>query len=162
DRITTPPASMRVLAGTGHAPVAAARCGHLWGVQFHPEVTETIDGQRMLSNFCFEICGVSEVFPAKDEASIKVAELRHQNGADKAKIKQHHNVGLEFSRPEILPLSDCVKDDARSIGRAVGAPEDLLSRHPFPGPGLLVRIEGEVDAVKLAVARQVDGIYISE
>jgi GMP synthase (glutamine-hydrolysing) len=63
---------------------------------------------------------------------------------------------------ELTPLDDCVKDTARAIGRSLGVPEELLVRHPFPGPGLVVRIEGEVTAAKLLVARQADGIYLEE
>ncbi len=83
-------------------------------------------------------------------------------GARIAEIKVHHNVGITFSVPELRPLEDQVKDSARNIGREIGVPEDLLLRHPFPGPGLVVRIEGEVTAEKLRTARAVDGIYIEE
>lgn len=86
----------------------------------------------------------------------------HATGARKAKIKQHHNVGLDFGIPELTPLADCVKNGVREIGRALGVPEELLIRHPFPGPGLLVRIEGMVCGRNLAVARQADGIWIEE
>jgi len=86
----------------------------------------------------------------------------HQSGARKAQIKLHHNTGLGFSVPELTPLDDCVKDTARAIGRSLGLPEELLVRHPFPGPGLVVRIEGEVTAEKLHIARQADGIYMEE
>ncbi|MDO8664359.1 MAG: hypothetical protein Q7K44_02305 [Candidatus Liptonbacteria bacterium] len=80
----------------------------------------------------------------------------------KAVIKIHHNVKLGFKFPELTPLDDCVKDGARNIGREIGVPEELLTRHPFPGPGLAVRIEGEITREKLAMARQLDGIYIEE
>ncbi|MEK7509413.1 MAG: GMP synthase (glutamine-hydrolyzing) [Patescibacteria group bacterium] len=70
----------------------------------------------------------------------------HETGARRAQIKLHHNVHNKFSVPELTPLGDCVKDNARDIGREVGVPEELLVRHPFPGPGLVVRIEGEVTA----------------
>jgi GMP synthase (glutamine-hydrolysing) len=86
----------------------------------------------------------------------------HATGARVAEIKVHHNVNLGFSVPEISPLETEVKDSARAIGRELGVPEDLLIRHPFPGPGLIVRIEGEVTAENLNVARQCDGIYIEE
>ena len=66
----------------------------------------------------------------------------HATGARIAEIKVHHNTGIEFSVPELRPLETEVKDSARAIGRQVGVPEDLLVRHPFPGPGLVVRIEG--------------------
>ena len=86
----------------------------------------------------------------------------YDSGSKKAQIKIHHNVNLNFSLPEIQPLADCVKDTGRNIGRSLGVPEELLVRQPFPGPGLVVRIEGEVTKEKLRIARLVDGIYIEE
>jgi len=86
----------------------------------------------------------------------------HATGARRAQIKLHHNTALDFSVPELIPLDDQVKDSARGIGRDIGVPEDLLVRHPFPGPGLVVRIEGEVTEESLRVAREIDGIYIEE
>lgn len=86
----------------------------------------------------------------------------YDSGAKKAQIKIHHNVNLGFSLPEIEPLADCVKDTGRQLGRSLGVPEELLVRQPFPGPGLVVRIEGEVTKEKLHTARLVDGIYIEE
>lgn len=86
----------------------------------------------------------------------------YATGARRATIKQHHNTGLRFSIPELAPLADCVKDTARGIGRAIGMPQELLCRHPFPGPGLVIRIEGEVTAEKLAIARAADRILIEE
>ncbi len=86
----------------------------------------------------------------------------HATGARRAQIKQHHNTGLKFSIPELMPLADCVKDNARNIGRDIGVPEELLIRHPFPGPGLVIRIEGEVTAEKLMIARTADGILMEE
>ncbi len=84
------------------------------------------------------------------------------SGAKKAQIKLHHNVNLGFSVPELTPLDDQVKDTGRNIGREIGVPEILLLRHPFPGPGLVVRIEGEITADNLRIARQLDGILIEE
>ena len=86
----------------------------------------------------------------------------YTTGARKAQIKIHHNVDLKFSIPELSPLIDNVKDTGRQIGREIGVPEELLIRHPFPGPGLVVRIEGEVTKEKLATARKVDEIFIEE
>jgi len=86
----------------------------------------------------------------------------HETGARRAQIKLHHNVNNKFSVPELTPLGDCVKDNARDIGREVGVPEELLTRHPFPGPGLVVRIEGEVTAERLALSRAGDGIFMEE
>jgi len=284
---------LTVLGSTDNAPVAAGRHEHLWGVQFHPEVTESKEGAKMYENFCVDICGITDRFPAENVAEKKVAELRESLGADKkvlialsggsdssvvayllktsivqgeslnksrlkgvyirgidrpddeafvkkyfedqdwieleivdatdrflealkgktamkdkrlamreiykdvlegkikefgahfiaqgtlytdlresgeghatgariAEIKVHHNTGIEFSVPELRPLETEVKDSARAIGRQVGVPEDLLVRHPFPGPGLVVRIEGEITPEKLHTARAIDGIYIEE
>lgn len=86
----------------------------------------------------------------------------YASGARKATLKIHHNVGLDFIVEELTPLADCVKDSARTIGRAIGVPEVLLIPHPFPGPGLVVRVEGEVTREKLAMARLLDRIYIEE
>ncbi len=93
---------------------------------------------------------------------LRESGMGHDTGARIAEIKVHHNTGITFSVPELQPLADQVKDSARSIGRDIGVPEDLLVRHPFPGPGLVVRIEGEITAESLRVARAIDGIYIEE
>jgi len=285
DRIE-PNGALEVIATTEHAPVAAARHHHLWGVQFHPEVTETEFGLQLFERFCFGICGATDRFPAADVATAKVEQLKrmvgdkkvllalsggsdssvvayllretvqpgqlravyikgidrpdderfvqryfggqdwlelnaidatnrflkalagvermhdkrvamrgvygsvleeeakafgadfiaqgtlytdlsesghgHATQARKAQIKLHHNTGLGFSVPELTPLDNCVKDSARAIGRQIGVPEELLVRHPFPGPGLVVRIEGEVTGDRLRMARALDGIYIEE
>ena len=296
-------APFKVLGTTDNAEVAAGHSDHLWGVQFHPEVTESIDGEKMYENFVSKICGITDRFPAHNVAQQKIQQLRekiagkktlialsggsdssivayllkssmqtspraesrgqpfdntqgksrlrgiyirgidrpddeayvkryfgnenwieleiadatkeflkalkgktgmrekriamrgvykevlekkmqefgadfiaqgtlytdvresghgHATGARVAEIKVHHNVKLGFSIPEISPLEDQVKDSARAIGRDIGVPEDLLVRHPFPGPGLVVRIEGEVTAENLKIARTIDAIYIEE
>ncbi len=279
---------LRILASTEHAPVAAAQYKHLVGVQFHPEVTHTPLGMRMLENFCFGLCHAHDKYPAENVAKAKIERLReqisgkkvllalsggtdssvvaylmkhalegsgghldaiyikgidrpddeahvleyfghepwinlnvvdarrefllalagkdtmrdkrlavrdvykriieqeilhlgsdyvaqgtlytdisesgggYQSGARKAEIKIHHNTNLHFSIPELTPLDDCFKDGARNIGRSIGVPEIFLVRHPFPGPGLVVRIEGEVTEEKLAIAHAADSIYITE
>lgn len=286
DHVTKIPDVWR-LAMSG-AMVAAAEYKHLYGVQFHPEVSHTQNGLLYFENFCFEICGARDRFPAENIAMKKIVQLREQigdkkvllalsggsdsstvayllqhalqgkpgqlrgvyikgidrpdderhvleyfdnkswidlkvvdaterflavlaghttmhdkrvamrsvykevleeeaklfeahfiaqgtlytdisesghgyaSGARKAQIKLHHNTGLGLSLEEIIPLDDCVKDGGRNIGRSIGVPEELLVRHPFPGPGLVIRIEGEVTAENLRVARAIDEIYIAE
>ena len=290
--IIEPDKKLIILGTTANAPTAAANYKHLWGVQFHPEVTESEHGDKILENFCFKICGAKTKFPARELAEKKIEELRNKitnkkillalsggtdsstvayllkhaisdsptsdipkilgiyikgvdrpedeayvlkyfgkeswlkvkivdatkqflialkgktkmkdkrlamrgiykeilenearefkadfiaqgtlytdisesgggydSGARKAEIKIHHNVNLNFSIPELQPLADCVKDTGRQLGRSLGVSEVLLSRHPFPGPGLVVRVEGEITAEKLSVARQADAIYMEE
>jgi|SRR5665213_1198499 len=282
DSIEKSPALI-ALGSTDNTPIAAGRHEHLWGVQFHPEVSDTVEGIKMYDNF-LNICGIVERFPAENVAKQNITELKkivggkkvlialsggsdssvvayllkesgaklkgvyirgidrpddeayvkkyfgsqdwievaivdatkeflhalkgkndmrekrmamrgiykdvlekeikkfgadhiaqgtlytdvresghgHETGARVAEIKVHHNVKLGFSVPEISPLETEVKDSARAIGHELGVPEDLLIRHPFPGPGLVVRIEGEVTAESLRIARACDGIYIEE
>jgi len=110
------------------------------------------------------IAGSSKVVVAQGTLYTDLVESGHghQTGARRAQIKMHHNTGLGFSVPEIAPLDDCVKDTGRDIGRSIGVPEELLVRHPFPGPGQVVRIEGEVTREKLAIGHKADDIYIEE
>jgi GMP synthase (glutamine-hydrolysing) len=80
-------------------------------------------------------------------------------------IKSHHNVGglpEEMTMKLIEPLRDLFKDEVRRIGRDLGMPEDILQRQPFPGPGLAVRILGEVTAERVALLQEADEIVVSE
>jgi GMP synthase (glutamine-hydrolysing) len=80
-------------------------------------------------------------------------------------IKSHHNVGglpEEMQLKLIEPLRDLFKDEVRRIGRDLGMPEDILQRQPFPGPGLAVRILGEVTAERVALLQEADDIVVSE
>jgi GMP synthase (glutamine-hydrolysing) len=80
-------------------------------------------------------------------------------------IKSHHNVGgLPEKMPFALiePLRDLFKDEVRRIGRDLGLPNELLVKHPFPGPGLAVRLLGEITTDKLATLREADAIVVEE
>ena len=82
-----------------------------------------------------------------------------------ATIKTHHNVGglpadIPFSLIE--PLRDLFKDEVRQIGRALGLPEEILVKHPFPGPGLAVRLLGEVTGERLETLRAADAVVVEE
>ncbi|MEX0853475.1 MAG: glutamine-hydrolyzing GMP synthase [Bauldia sp.] len=86
-------------------------------------------------------------------------------GGPSATIKSHHNVGglPERMRLKVIePLRTLFKDEVRALGRELGLPEAFVDRHPFPGPGLAVRLPGEVTRDKLAVLRQADAIFLDE
>ena len=80
-----------------------------------------------------------------------------------ATIKSHHNVGGLPERMELAlvePLRELFKDEVRAAGEELGLPEDILWRHPFPGPGLAVRVLGEITEERLRVLREADAIFI--
>ena len=82
-----------------------------------------------------------------------------------AVIKTHHNVGglpAELGFQLVEPLRFLFKDEVRQLGRELGLPEQILTRHPFPGPGLAVRILGEVTAERVALLQEADAIFLQE
>jgi GMP synthase (glutamine-hydrolysing) len=288
DRATRIPKGWKVLARTDTAPFCAIASPDnlILGVQFHPEVTHTDDGTRVLRNFALSICKASRDWSLRsfaDEAVERVRRtvgdgriicalsggvdssvvaallekavgdrltaifvdnglLRKNEGADvrafckarhidlryveasqrflrslkgvssperkrkiigrefirvfeqvarhigrvdflaqgtlypdviesvsvkgpSATIKSHHNVGGLPARMHLKlvePLRELFKDEVRKVGRIVGVPGFILERHPFPGPGLGVRILGEVTPPRLAILREVDAIFIDE
>ena len=86
-------------------------------------------------------------------------------GGPSVTIKSHHNVGglPERMRLKLVePLRELFKDEVRALGRELGLPERMVGRHPFPGPGLAIRIPGEITAEKLAILRQADLVYLDE
>jgi GMP synthase (glutamine-hydrolysing) len=86
-------------------------------------------------------------------------------GGPSVTIKSHHNVG---GLPDIMnlklvePLRELFKDEVRALGRELGMPEDFIRRHPFPGPGLAIRIPGEITRDKLEILRKADAVYLEE
>lgn len=80
-------------------------------------------------------------------------------------IKTHHNVGglpADMRLELIEPLRELFKDEARRVGRELGLPEEIIGRHPFPGPGLAIRVLGEVTEERLDTLRETDAIYLEE
>lgn len=297
DKVTTLPEGFKLMASTPSCPIAgmADEDRHFYGVQFHPEVTHTVQGRAMLERFVLDICSVRPDWVMRDHIEEAVAAIREQVGdeevilglsggvdssvaaalihraigdqlicvfvdhgllrlnegdmvmdmfagklhakvvrvdasqlfldalagvsdpeqkrkiigrlfvdvfkaeAEKLKasgaghkgatflaqgtiypdviesggakskkavvIKSHHNVG---GLPEQLglkllePLRDLFKDEVRELGVALGLPPDMVYRHPFPGPGLGVRILGEVKKEYADLLRQADAIFIEE
>jgi GMP synthase (glutamine-hydrolysing) len=94
-----------------------------------------------------------------------VIESASPFGGPSVTIKTHHNVGgLRPNLPWKLiePLRELFKDEVRQVGRELGLPEEIVGRHPFPGPGLAIRVLGPVTAERLDLLRRVDAIYIEE
>ena len=94
-----------------------------------------------------------------------VIESTSPKGGPSATIKTHHNVG--GLRPDlpwklIEPLRELFKDEVRQVGRELGLPEEIVGRHPFPGPGLAIRVLGPVSESRLELLRKVDAIYLDE
>lgn len=288
DYVKTPPAGFATIASTPECPCAAMadESRRLYGVQFHPEVTHTVYGERMLRSFLFSVCGcapdwemgnfietavekykkelagkkvllalsggvdssvaavllhravgdnlicvfvdhgllrkgegdfVEQTFGAQfgiklirvhaderfleklkgvvdperkrkiiGEEFIRVFEdeakklgkidvlaqgtiypdVIESGKGDSAVIKSHHNVGglpdvISFS--EIVePLRELFKDEVRRVGEQLGIPRQLVWRQPFPGPGLAVRVIGEITREKLALLREADAIFREE
>ena len=82
-----------------------------------------------------------------------------------AVIKSHHNVGGlpdKMNLEIVEPLRELFKDEVRNVGKALGLPPSLIGRHPFPGPGLAIRIMGEVTHERLSILRHADSIFIDE
>jgi GMP synthase (glutamine-hydrolysing) len=94
-----------------------------------------------------------------------VIESVSATGGPSATIKTHHNVGglpADMQFKLIEPLRELFKDEVRNVGRELGLPEDMVGRHPFPGPGLAIRILGEVNTHALDILRKADAIYLEE
>ncbi len=86
-------------------------------------------------------------------------------GGPSVTIKSHHNVGGLPERMNlklIEPLRELFKDEVRALGRELGLPAHFIGRHPFPGPGLAIRMPGEITAEKLGILRKADAVYLEE
>ncbi|NLF39801.1 glutamine-hydrolyzing GMP synthase, partial [bacterium] len=131
-----------------------------------PEKKRKIIGREFIRSFerLAHKCG-SARFLAQGTLYPDVIESRSAFGGPSATIKTHHNVGglpkdLKFTLLE--PLRELFKDEARAVGREVGLAAQIVTRHPFPGPGLAVRVLGEVTKPRLDILRDADAIFIGE
>lgn len=290
DRVDSLPQGFKVIAKSEGAPFAAIANEEkkLYGVQFHPEVTHTPDGEKLITNFVNKICGCANSWDMHNFLGMAVEKIRKQVGngkvicgvsggvdstvvaalihkaigdnltcifvdlgllrkdereevekrfkerfhipikvvdasdmflkkiegvtdpeqkrkligssfidvfeAEAAKvegakflaqgtlypdviesvsvhgdaavtIKSHHNVGglPAYMKLELVePVRELFKDEVRALGRELGMDEELISRHPFPGPGLAIRIPGEITREKIKILQEADAIYIDE
>lgn len=287
DTIMQVPDHFRVIASTDTVRVAAFDVADepTYGIQFHPEVTHSLQGKALLKNFVVDICGCSQSWTSESFAESTVAQLKEKLGDDKvvmalsggvdssvaatlvhraigqnlycifvdngllrkdefesvldsyqhlglnikgvdakdqfytalagltdpeakrkaigktfievfdheahliedvvwlgqgtiypdviesvsvkgpsATIKSHHNVGglPDFMKLKVVePLNTLFKDEVRAVGRALGLPDSILKRHPFPGPGLAIRILGDITPEKVHILQEVDALYIN-
>ncbi|HET90112.1 MAG TPA: glutamine-hydrolyzing GMP synthase [Chloroflexi bacterium] len=131
-----------------------------------PERKRHIVGERFIRVFEREAARLGEVrFLAQGTLYPDVIESRGPERQAAARIKTHHNVGglpqdMQFELVE--PLRYLFKDEVRAVGEALGLPEEIVWRQPFPGPGLAVRILGEVTWERLETLRAADGILLEE
>ena len=94
-----------------------------------------------------------------------IIESKSATGGKSSKIKSHHNVGglpKKMSLKLIEPLKDFFKDEVRELGNTVGLVKTISSKHPFPGPGLAIRIVGKVTLEKVKILQEADHIFIQE
>ena len=94
-----------------------------------------------------------------------VIESRSATGSQSSKIKSHHNVGglpKKMNLKLIEPLKDFFKDEVRILGKSLGLIESIRNKHPFPGPGLAIRVLGKITPQKIKILQEADYIYINE
>jgi len=131
-----------------------------------PQEKRKIIGKVFIDVFKHEAKSIPNAkFLAQGTLYPDVIESGGSKDGPAATIKLHHNVGglpAELGFDLIEPLRDLFKDEVRRLGLELGLPEDVVWRHPFPGPGLAVRCLGEVTLEKLAALRQADTIFIEE
>jgi len=289
DKVDEMPVEFETIAQSNNSPFAAVhhKTKPIWGIQFHPEVTHTVHGKKLLENFCFKICQckgnwsshsfidesiksirqtvgkekvicglsggvdssvtaillnkaigaqlhcifvdtgllrlneaelVEKIFKKFFHISLTIVnksklfldKLNNVNDPEKkrkiignlfievfeeeskklgdfkflaqgtlypdviesvsfkgpsATIKSHHNVGglpEKMNFELIEPLRELFKDEVRNVGREMDMPEGIIGRHPFPGPGLAVRILGHITEERIKILQKADDIYISE
>lgn len=132
-------------------------------------VTDPEKKRKIIANLYFEILdkeasrskgvkflGQGTIYPDRIESA---QPTKHAD-----KIKSHHNVTLPdgLTLQLVEPLADLYKDEVRKIGKLLGIPQEFLGRHPFPGPGLAIRILGEVTQERVDIVKEVDEIFIAE
>ncbi len=131
-----------------------------------PEEKRKIIGAAFIEVFEAEAArGGGADFLAQGTLYPDVVESISAAGGPSAVIKSHHNVGGLPERMRmglVEPLRDLFKDEVRALGREIGLPERIVGRHPFPGPGLAIRIPGEVTADSVAILRHADALFIEE
>lgn len=132
-----------------------------------PERKRKIIGEQFIRVFeaASADAGKNAAFLVQGTLYPDVIESVSAKGGPSATIKTHHNVGglpkdMQFALIE--PLRELFKDEVRNVGRELGLPEEMVGRHPFPGPGLAIRVLGEVSPYAVDILRRADAIYLEE
>ena len=131
-----------------------------------PEKKRKIIGEEFIRVFEEEANKIGKVdFLAQGTLYPDVIESASSGSKASAKIKSHHNVGglpAKMTLSLLEPVRDLFKDEVRQVGLALGLPEEMVWRQPFPGPGLAIRIIGEVTKEKLEILRGADWVVMNE
>jgi GMP synthase (glutamine-hydrolysing) len=139
--------------------------GALEGVS-DPEVKRKTIGRLFIDVFDEEAKKIGGAdFLAQGTLYPDVIESVSFTGGPSVTIKSHHNVGGLPERMKmklVEPLRELFKDEVRVLGRELGLPDAFVGRHPFPGPGLAIRVPGEITREKLDILRKADAIYLEE
>ena len=138
---------------------------HLKNIE-DPEQKRKIIGRTFIDVFDAEAIKLKDIkFLAQGTIYPDVIESSGSESKEARTIKSHHNVGGlpdEMKLDLVEPLRDLFKDEVRKMGKELGLPQEMLDRHPFPGPGLGVRIIGEITKEKTRILKEADHIFIKE
>src|SRR3569833_4141500 len=148
-----------------HVDASKQFLGELAGVT-DPEVKRKTIGRLFIDVFEAEAKKIGGAqFLAQGTLYPDVIESVSFSGGPSVVIKSHHNVGglpARMNMQLVEPLRELFKDEVRALGRELGLPDKFVGRHPFPGPGLAIRLPGGVTPEKLDILRQADAIYLDE
>ncbi len=132
----------------------------------NPEIKRKIIGKLFIKIFEKEAKKIKNVkFLAQGTLYPDIIESRSSSGSETSKIKSHHNVGglpKKMNLKLIEPLKEFFKDEVRILGKSLGLSKNISDRHPFPGPGLAIRIVGNITKEKIQILQEADHIYIKE
>ena len=148
-----------------HVDASKEFLGALAGVT-EPEAKRKVIGGLFIDVFDREAARIDgATFLAQGTLYPDVIESVSPTGGPSAVIKSHHNVGGLPARMKLKllePLRELFKDEVRALGAELGLPAAFTGRHPFPGPGLAIRIPGEITAEKVAILQHADALYLEE
>jgi GMP synthase (glutamine-hydrolysing) len=131
-----------------------------------PETKRKIIGKTFIEIFDREASKIKDAdFLAQGTLYPDVIESSHPNKGGSHTIKSHHNVGglpKDMKLKLLEPVRMLFKDEVRKLGKELGLPDLIISRHPFPGPGLAIRIPGAIELEKIKILQEADAVYLDE